>query len=66
MEHDTKCKKGRFIQESTEVREMFSFANPSQILKAIQVYCGHFYGLMLANLYGEMANQLFRSWSTCV
>ena len=66
MEHDVKCKRARFIGESTEIREAFAFAEPTQILQAVRVYCGHFYGSMLWDLQSEGAGMFYRSWNTCV
>ena len=66
MEHDAKVKRAIFIERSTDIREMFQFAHPAQVLQAINVYACHFYGSMLWNLYGPGATQVFRSWNTCV
>ena len=66
MEHDAKVKRAIFIQNSTDIREMFEFANPAQVLQAVSVYASHFYGSMLWNLYGVGSQQVFRSWNTCV
>ena len=66
MDYDTKCKRGRFIGESTEIRETFSFAEPSQILHAVRVHCSHFYGSMLWDLRRDAVGQFCRSWNTCV
>ena len=66
MELDAKMKRGAFIENSTEIREMFSFAHPNQVLSAVQTYAGHFYGSMLWDLFGDMAGQVYRSWNTCV
>ena len=66
MEHDAKIRRAIFIQNSTDIREMFEFAHPAQVLQAVNVYASHFYGSMLWNLYGQGANQVFRSWNTCV
>ena len=66
MEHDARIKRAIFIEKSTDIREMFSFAHPAQILQAVRVYAAHFYGSMLWDLYGKAANQVFRSWNTCV
>ena len=66
MEYDAKCKRGSFIGKSTDIREMFAFAKPAQVLEAVTVYASHFYGSMLWDLYGEGANQVYRSWNTCV
>ena len=66
MDMDTRMKRGSFITNSTEIRTMFSFALPAQVLNAIGVYSAHFYGSMLWDLYGEVAGQVYRSWNTCV
>ena len=66
MDMDTKMKRASFIKNSTDIRDMFSFALPNQVLNAIQVYSAHFYGSMTWDLYGIMANQVYRSWNTCV
>ena len=66
MEHDAKVRRAIFIQNSTDIREMFEFAHPAQVLQAVNVYACHFYGYMLWNLYGPGAGQVFRSWNTCV
>ena len=65
MEHDAKIRRAIFIQNSTDIREMFHFAHPAQVLQAVNVYASHFYGSMLWNLYGPGANQVLRSWNTC-
>ena len=66
MELDAKMKRASFIENSTEIREMFGFAHPDQVLSAVSTYSCHFYGSMLWDLFGEMAGQVFRSWNTCV
>ena len=55
-----------FIQNSTNVRETFKFADPAQIPQAVKVYCCDFYGSMLWDLYGDQAEQMYRTWNTCV
>ena len=47
MEHDCKCKRARFIDGSTTIRESFEFAKKEQLMNAIQIYCSDFYGSML-------------------
>ena len=42
MELDAKMKRACFIENSTEIREMFGFANPSHVLSAAQAYTCHF------------------------
>ena len=66
MNFDAKCKRAAFIESSTDIREMFSFAYPSQILSSVSVYSAHFYGSMLWDLSSESAGQVCRSWNTCV
>ena len=66
MDFDIRCKKANFISSSTDLSEAFSFAHPSQVLTAVNVYAGHFYGSMLWDLASEAAGQVFRCWNTCV
>ena len=66
MDYNAKCKRSAFIDKSTDIREMFSFAHPDQVLSAVNVHAGHFYGSMLWDLTGEAAKQVFRTWNTCV
>jgi hypothetical protein len=65
MDYDCNCKRGKFIETSSSIRKTFKFANPPQVLQAIQVYCCDLYGAMLWNLYGDKAEQMFRCWRTC-
>ena len=44
MEHDAAVKRAKFITTSTEIRELFKFAAPSEILKALKIYCNSYYG----------------------
>ena len=66
MEHDSNCKRGRFIENTTAIRETFEFADPIQKLQAIQIYCCDLYGSNLWNLFGPRADQMFRCWNTSV
>ena len=66
MDNDARCKRGSFISKSTDIREMFNFAYPGQVLSAVSTYTCHFYGAMLWDLFGDPAGQVFRSWNTCV
>ena len=66
MEYDANAKRIRFIDRSTKIRETFHFADPTNILQAVQVYAGDAYGAMIWDLYGENANKYFRTWNTCV
>ena len=66
MEHDAHVKRATFISNSTEVREMFKFASPVEVLGALKVYCSSFYGCMLWDLGGDAVQQLFNAWNTAV
>ena len=66
MDMDTKMKRASFISSSTDIRNMFSFALPSQVLNSVNFYSAHFSGAMLCDLYGDMAGQVYRCWNTCV
>ena len=50
MNHDAKVKRAEFIDKSVEIREIFSFASPVEVLQALKIYCSSFYGSMLWNL----------------
>ena len=41
MDFDAKCKRADFIDKSTDIRMMFSFAHPHQVLTAVSTYAGH-------------------------
>ena len=66
MEHDATVKKAQFIQKSVEVRTMFSWAPPHEILTALKTYCSSFYGSMLWDLGGSAAKQVYTSWDVAV
>ena len=66
MDHDAVVKRAKFIDDSVEVRTMFSWASPPEILKALKTYCSSFYGCMLWDLAGEKAAQVYNSWNTAV
>ena len=64
MEEDARSKRMTFISDSTDIRDMFSWAHPKQVLQATAVYSTSFYGSMLYNLYGEESQRIFRCWNT--
>ena len=64
MEEETRSKRMSFITDSTDIREMFAWAHPLQVLEAIRIYCCSFYGSMLWDLYGEEAKKVYRCWNT--
>ena len=66
LDHDTLVKRAQFISRSVEVRNMFSWAAPADLLRILKVYCSAFYGSMLWDLGGEKASQLYKAWDTAV
>ena len=48
-------KRAEFISKSTDIRETFSFASPVEVLRAVKVFAGDFYGANLWNLGGALA-----------
>ena len=66
MGKDCQRARGTFIRKTIEVREQLSFAQPRQILQAIQLTCTDAYGSMLWDLSSDQAEQYFKSWNTCV
>ena len=66
MKQDMKIKRAGFIDRSTAVRETFSFADPAQVIRAVEIHCGDHYGSMTWDLYSEEAGKYYRCWNTCV
>ena len=65
MSYDIKCKGNGFISKSSEVRESFSFAHPTVIIRTIGLYCSDYYGAMLMNFQSREAEPLFFSLEDC-
>ena len=61
MEYDAHVKRAQFIETSVQIQETFAFAKPVEILKAVHTYAGHWYGSMLWDLFGEKADQIYKS-----
>ena len=66
MDHDAEIKRARFIQSSVEIREVFKFAAPQEIVKSLKIYSSSFYGCNLWDLSGDKAKQVFTAWNTTV
>ena len=66
MELDTSCKRAQFIEKSMEIRTMFHWAGPAEIMRALKLYLSSFYGAMLWDLAGEKTRQVFSAWNTAV
>jgi hypothetical protein len=44
MDHDASIARAKFIEQSVETRQAFSFASPAEIIRALQVYNSSHYG----------------------
>ena len=66
MEFDASCKRAQFISKSLEIRTVFHWASPVEVLRALKIYSSSFYGAMLWDLAGVKARQLFSAWNVAV
>ena len=66
MDHDAVIKRAQFIDKSVEVGNMFEWAAPPEVLKALKFYCSDFYGSMLWDLGGDKAGQVYTAWDTAI
>lgn len=66
MELDGRIKRADFIDKSVMLRETFSFAEPMQVIQALEKYCGDHYGAMIWAFDGLSAGQYFRVWHRCI
>ena len=66
MESDCLRSRADFIDKSVKTREMFNFAHPIEVLKAIDKYASCFYGSNLWDLGSREAEMLYASWRTNV
>ena len=62
IDHDAIVKRAQFIDKSVEVRNMFEWAAPAEVLQALKTYCSDFYGAMLWDLGGDKASQVYSAW----
>ena len=66
MDLDARQKRAQFIDKTSDLRGIFNFAHPEQILKAGQVYASDLYGFMLYDLTSQASQSYFKSWNTFV
>ena len=66
MDMDARIKRAAYIDKTSDIRNIFSFAHPVQILKAGQVYCSDAYGFMLYDLSSQGSQSYLKSWNTFV
>ena len=66
LDQDAKIKRAKYINKTCEIRNTLSWADPHQILKAGDIYCGDHYGSNLWLLTSKAADSYFKSWNTFV
>ena len=66
MDKDCHRARAAFIAKSVDVREQFAFAQPSQVIKMVQILCCDAYGSMIWDLKSDSAEQFFKCWNTCI
>ena len=66
MSMDANMKRASFISSSEDIRHMFKFARPLEVLQLISIYSAHLYGSMLWDIYSNDVEKVFRTWNTCV
>ena len=65
-EHAAWVARAKFIDKATSVKDMFDFAEPPEVLAAVQVNCCDYYGSNLWNLFDSRAGQVYRVYTTNV
>ena len=66
MEQDAVIKRAKFIRSSVETREMFKFAAPAEVIKALKIHNSSFYGSNLWDLGSDKAKNVYTAWNTAV
>ena len=66
MDQDASVKRAKFVQSAVETTEMFGWAAPAEVVKALKIHCTSFYGSNLWDLGGTKAAQVYTSWNTAV
>ena len=66
MEQDAAIKRAQFVSSSVQIREMFKFAAPAELVKAMKIYSNSFYGSSLWNLAGQKARQVYSAWNQSI
>ena len=66
MDPDCNRARQKFISASCDIREQLFFANPQEIIKAVEIMAMDAYGCMLWSLSNETSQKFFRCWNTLV
>ena len=63
LNHDIHVKRAEFISKTVELRELFKFASPVEILVAMNIYCSDYYGSLAGwDLGSDAASRFFNAW----
>ena len=63
MVQDCNSKRAQYIDKTVDIRKTFSFADPTQVLTAVEKYASNHYGAMLYDLFDENSSgKYFRCW----
>ena len=63
MVQDCNSKRAQYIDKTVDIRNTFSFADPTQVLTAVEKYASNHYGAMLYDLFDENSSgKYFRCW----
>ena len=63
MEVDACQARASFMTRADDIRDNLYFANPTQIVQGIQLYCCDAYGAMLWNLRSDYCAKFFKGWN---
>jgi hypothetical protein len=66
MEAKSRILKAKYIEKIIDNREIFSFANPDQIMRAMDIFSSDCYRLMLHDLGSQLTESIFKAWNTAV
>ena len=67
MIQDCQSKRAQYIDKTVDIRNTFSFADPTQVLTAVDKYASNHYGAMLYDLFDDKnTGKYFRCWGTVV
>ena len=63
MKFDMKVKKAQFVTKNCELNQEFYFSHPSTRFKVSNIFCSHFTGSPLWNLFSADAVKMESSWN---
>ena len=67
MNNDIHAKRAEYISRTVELRELFKFASPVEILAAVDIYYCDYYGSLAGwDLGSDAAAKFFNAWGVNV